>query len=165
MKIRNNISILINEYWLRTITRYEQYYNLSLILNLLLTITFINLRTFFASKFQVEATSFPESVRGGECPPAPPWFQSSVFSFLKMWYDDSTARIDRFSHIALKLTLGLQILCSFLRIALFDGEIYPLEPISKGWTYTLLLYLWKNGHTCLFKFYFVRYCIKILYLN
>ena len=55
-----------------------------------------------------------------------------------MWYDDSTARLDRFSLIALKLTLGLQNLCSFFRFALFDGEIYPLEPIQKGWTDTLL---------------------------
>ena len=39
--------------------------------------------------------------------------------------------LDRFSHIALKLTLNLQNLCSFFRFALFDGEIYPLEPISK----------------------------------
>ena len=31
------------------------------------------------------------------------WSQSSVYRFLKMWYDDSTAaRLDRFSHIALK---------------------------------------------------------------
>ena len=59
------------------------------------------------------------------------WSQSSVFRFLKIWYDDSTARLNRFSHIALKLTLGLQNLCSFFRIALFDGEIYPLESISK----------------------------------
>ena len=51
------------------------------------------------------------------------WSQSSVFRFLKMWYDDSTARLDRFSHIALKLTLGLQNLFSFFRFALFDGEI------------------------------------------
>jgi len=29
---------------------------------------------------------------------------------------------------SLKLTLGLQN----FRFALFDGEIYPLEPISKG---------------------------------
>jgi len=35
------------------------------------------------------------------------WSQSSVFRFLKMWYDDSTARLDRVSHIALQLTLGL----------------------------------------------------------
>ena len=48
-----------------------------------------------------------------------------------MWYDDSTARLDRFSHIALKLTLGLQNLCSFFRFALFDGEIYPLELTNK----------------------------------
>ena len=54
------------------------------------------------------------------------WSHSSVFRFLKMWYD-STARLDRFSHIALKLTLGLQNLWSFFRFALFDGEIYPLE--------------------------------------
>ena len=53
--------------------------------------------------------------------------QYKSFRFLKMWYDDSTARLDRFSHIALKQTLGLQNLCSFFRIALFDGEIYPLE--------------------------------------
>ena len=59
------------------------------------------------------------------------WSQSSVFRFLKMWYDDSTARLDIFSHIALKLTLGLQNICSFFRFALFDGEIDPLEPISK----------------------------------
>ena len=57
--------------------------------------------------------------------------KSSVFRSLKIWYDDSTARLYRFSHIALKLTLGLQNLCSFFRFALFDGEIYPLEPISK----------------------------------
>ena len=44
-----------------------------------------------------------------------------------MRYDDGTARLDRFSHIALKLTLGLQNLWSFFRFALFDGEIYPLE--------------------------------------
>ena len=30
----------------------------------------------------------------------------SLFRFLKMWYDDSTARLDRLSHIALKLTLA-----------------------------------------------------------
>ena len=60
------------------------------------------------------------------------WSQSSVFCFLKIWYDDNTARFDRFSHIALKLTLGLQNLCSFFRFALFDGEIYNLEPISNG---------------------------------
>ena len=58
--------------------------------------------------------------------------ESSVFRFLKMWYDDSTARVDRFSHIALKLTLCLQNLFSFFRFALFDGEINLLEPISKG---------------------------------
>ena len=57
--------------------------------------------------------------------------QSSVFRFLKLWYDASTARLDRFSHISLKLTLGLQNLCCYFRFALFDGEIYPLEPISK----------------------------------
>ena len=45
-----------------------------------------------------------------------------------MWYDDSTARLDRFLHIALKLTLGLQNLWSFFRFALFDGKIYSLEP-------------------------------------
>ena len=39
--------------------------------------------------------------------------------------------IDFRTCIALKLTLGLQNLCSFFRFALFDGEIYPLEPISK----------------------------------
>ena len=59
MKIRNNITILINKFWLRNITRYKQYYNLSLvffykflILNLSLTITIIKLGTFFASKSQ-----------------------------------------------------------------------------------------------------------------
>ena len=40
------------------------------------------------------------------------WSQSSVFRFLKMW-------LDRFSYIALKLTLGLQNLCSSFRFALF----------------------------------------------
>ena len=71
MKIRNNITILINEDWLRNITRYEQYYNLSLvsykflILNLSLTITFIKLGTFFASKSQ----------GGGANVPAPPWYK------------------------------------------------------------------------------------------
>ena len=40
-------------------------------------------------------------------------------------------RLDRFSHIALKLTLGLKNLFSFFRFALFDGEIYPFEPNSK----------------------------------
>ena len=49
-----------------------------------------------------------------------------VFRFLKMWYDDSTASLDRFLHITLKLTLGLQNFCSLFRFALFDGEIYPL---------------------------------------
>ena len=49
-----------------------------------------------------------------------------------MWYDDSTARLDRFSHIALKLALGFQKLCSFFRFVLFDSKIYPLKPISKG---------------------------------
>jgi len=48
------------------------------------------------------------------------WSQSGVFRFLKMWYDDSTVRLDRFWNIALKLTLGLQNLCSFFRFALFD---------------------------------------------
>ena len=79
MKIRNNITILINEYWLRNITKYEQYYNLSLvsykflILNLSLTITLIKLGTFFASKSQGGgATPLPESVRGANIPPAPP---------------------------------------------------------------------------------------------
>ena len=41
-------------------------------------------------------------------------------------YDDSTARLNRFLHIALKLTLGLQTFCSLFRFALFDGEIYHL---------------------------------------
>ena len=49
-------------------------------------------------------------------------------------FPDSTERLDRFLHIALKLMLGLLNLCSFFRFALFDGEIYPLEPILKGWT-------------------------------
>ena len=37
------------------------------------------------------------------------WSQSSVFRYLKMWYDVivSTAWLDRFSTSALKLTLGL----------------------------------------------------------
>ena len=58
-----------------------------------------------------------------------------------MGYDDTdrTARLDRFSHIALKLTLGLQNICSFFRFALFDGEIYTLEPNSKGLTDTSLV--------------------------
>jgi len=56
--------------------------------------------------------------------------QFSVLRFKKMWYDDSTARLDRFSHIGLKITLGLQNLCSFFRFALFDGEIYPLDRIN-----------------------------------
>ena len=46
--------------------------------------------------------------------------ESSVFRFLKMWHDDNTARLDRFSHIALKLTLGLQNFCNFFIFALFD---------------------------------------------
>ena len=46
------------------------------------------------------------------------------------------ASLDRFSHIALKLTLGFQNLCSFFTFALFDDEIYPLEPILKGCTGT-----------------------------
>ena len=62
---------------------------------------------------------------------------SHVF-FRGMWYDDSTARLDRFSHIALKLTLGSQNLCSFFRFALFDGKIYPLKMISKEGTDTSL---------------------------
>ena len=49
-----------------------------------------------------------------------------------MRYDDRTARLDRFSHIALKPTLGLQSLWNFFRFALFDGEICPIEAISKG---------------------------------
>ena len=77
MKIRNNIKILINEFWLRHITRYEQYYNLSLvsykflILNLSLTITFIKLGTFFASKYQGGGYALPWICQGGECPPPP----------------------------------------------------------------------------------------------
>ena len=65
--------------------------------------------------------------------------QYKSFRFLKMWYDERTARLDRFSHNTLKITLGLQSLCSFFRIALFDGEIYTLEPISKGRTDTSLV--------------------------
>ena len=52
-----------------------------------------------------------------------------------MWYDDSTAGLDIFSHIALKLTLTLtaELMQFYLvRFALFDGDIYPLESISKG---------------------------------
>jgi len=70
--------------------------------------------------------------------------QSSVFRFLKMWYDVKTARLDRFSHIALKRTLGLKNVCSFFRFALFDGEIYPLESISKGWTDTFLVVIYDK---------------------
>ena len=72
MKIRNNITILINEYWLRNITRYEQYYNLTykfLILNLSLTITFIKLETFFASKSQGGGANGP--------PPTPLYFSNT----------------------------------------------------------------------------------------
>ena len=47
-----------------------------------------------------------------------------VFFVFKMGYEDSTSRLDRFSHIALKLTLGFQNLFSFFRLALFDGEIF-----------------------------------------
>ena len=86
MKIRTNITILINEYLLRNITRYEQYYNLSLvsykfiILNLSFTITFIKLGTFFASKSQGGATPLPESVRGRMSPRPlyPPLFLQSL---------------------------------------------------------------------------------------
>jgi len=60
------------------------------------------------------------------------WSQSSVLRFLKMWYDGRTATLDRFSHITLKLTLGLQNLCSFFRFTLFNGKLNPFEPISKG---------------------------------
>ena len=81
MKIRNNITILINKYWLRNITRYEQYYNLSLvsykflILNLSLPITIIKLGTFFASKSQ----------GGGECPPHTPVSASGYRVTHKGW--------------------------------------------------------------------------------
>ena len=43
------------------------------------------------------------------------WSQSSVFPVLKMWYDDTTARLDRFSHIALN---GFAELMQFLLICL-----------------------------------------------
>ena len=49
------------------------------------------------------------------------WSQFSVFCFLKIWYDDNTARLERFTHIVLKLSLGLQNLCSLFRFVLFDG--------------------------------------------
>ena len=37
-----------------------------------------------------------------------------------------------FFKMLLNLTLGLQKLCSYFRFALFDVEIYFLNPISKG---------------------------------
>ena len=78
------------------------------------------------------------------------WSQSSVLRFLKMWYGGRTATLDRFSHITLKLTLGLQNLCSFFRFTLFDGEIYPLELILVRsyllifWALTFLIFV-SNG--------------------
>ena len=80
MKIRNNITILINEYWLRNITRYEEYYNLSLvsykflILNLSLTITIIKLGTFFTSKFQGGGLRPFLNLSGGWMSPRPPLY-------------------------------------------------------------------------------------------
>jgi len=49
-----------------------------------------------------------------------------------MPYYYRTARLDKFSHFALKLNTGFAELSIFFRFALFDGEIYPLKPISKG---------------------------------
>ena len=82
MKIMNNITILINGYWLRNITRYEQYYSLSLvsykflILNLSLTITFIKLGTFFCLKSQGGGVNVPR-------PPvsAPAWAALHKWSY------------------------------------------------------------------------------------
>ena len=59
------------------------------------------------------------------------WSQSCVFFKCGKMTALQLARLDRFSHIALKRTLGLKNVCSFFRFALFDGEIYPLESISK----------------------------------
>ena len=52
----------------------------------------------------------------------------SVFRFSFLRYDGSTARLDIFSHSALKL--DLQNICSFFRFALFDGEINPCRDKS-----------------------------------
>ena len=49
-----------------------------LILNLSLTITFIKLGTFFASKSQEGATPLTESVRGGANVPPPPLVSTPV---------------------------------------------------------------------------------------
>ena len=100
MKIRTNITILINEYLLRNITRYEQYYNLSLvsnkflIINLSLTITFNKLGTFFASKSQ-----------GGECPPAPPCIRPCR-RLLRP--SESNTALYRGIHYNIVLEMGLQ---------------------------------------------------------
>ena len=56
------------------------------------------------------------------------WFQSSVFLFIKIWYDDSTARLDRFSQNAFEPNIGfaeimqlvnLDLLCLMLRYIFF----------------------------------------------
>ena len=74
-------------------------------------------------------------------------------------------RLNRFSHIVLKLTLGLQNLRSFFRFALFDGEIYPLEPISKEWTDTSLVFISVIKCSYLFIFWFWALAFLIVVSN
>ena len=43
-------------------------------------------------------------------------------------------------------------LMQFLKICFFDGEIYPLEPILKGWTDTSLVFIYVIKCSYLFIF-------------
>ena len=69
-----------------------------------------------------------------------------------MPYYYRTARLDKFSHFALKLNTGFAELSIFFRFALFDGEIYPFEAISKGSTDTSLVVLSVIKYSYLFIF-------------
>ena len=63
-----------------------------------------------------------------------------------MWYDDSTARLERFSHNALKLTLGLQNLCSFSRYADVMNEVnFESLQLFGGRSLENFMYLKEKG--------------------
>ena len=91
------------------------------------------------------------------------WSQSCVFFKCGKMTALQLARLDRFSHIALKLTQGLQNLCSFFRLALLDNEIYPLELISKEWTDTSLVVISviKSSYMFIFIFWVLAFWIFV----
>ena len=79
MKISNNITILINEYWLRNITRYDQYYKLSLVFFLQISNSkfIVNNNTYQIRNIfclEISGGGLRPSLNlswGGECPPGP----------------------------------------------------------------------------------------------